>query len=1113
MAKVLDVFSLLKEKEQEIRENGQSWMDFLKSSSYTNKYSFNDQLLIYANKPDAKACASMEFWNKRFYRWINKGAKGIPLIDVDAIGNTKIKYVFDIADTHPTKYTEKDVEVWKFENTNKIHKEAFTNIENREGFFNTENTYDLQTRLFNIVEKISEDYREDLLHDILSQKEKTTSGQVGQKLKHESHIELITNKLLINSTKYHLMERMGVEPNEYFSDKDFNDIGKFNSSELVATLSNVISKISKEFIFDLKKEIIRLEKREQNNLQDNTKLSYNKEKTNKTKIQSIIEKEDKINHGGDDNGNGDVSRSSVRSDGKKLQSNNQNLNIRKEWRDLSSSRGSIDTKFINGESDADGDRNLWKSKEEISRGDETSKVFINDNKGNTSNTLNRSGTASTEIIGTRNSEVDESMGSERRSKKSRPDEMGRINEQYQVNNRGDNLQGNSIQLEKFEQLSLFPTEQEQIKNIKETVDKNSAVFSISQEKIDTELMKGSGFENGKMRIYDFFKTNPTLKEGIDFLKKEYGTGGWSSHSKSGEITSSMHNAKGIKLIKNNDSELDTEILLKWKDVEKRIRFLIENNRYLLTNEITSIDPDENPKNLFTERMKELTPKFYDTENIMLKDKMVQAIYFVPLKSNWSWYLIEYDKRTGDAFGLVAGDTVEWGYFNLNELKEIGGERLINFIPKTFEKLKEAELKNQLTESELYSAFGGELSFEREENRHELTSGQVGQKLENNKKAVGVGYSFNVFDEDILNNIELEETSTNLVVDKIEYKLYKAKTFEDSEKVDKLLDIYGELHINEYDLRAKENNVVKKTVTNKPEVSYYIIEDLSTWSTNAPIKSKLERFDNLGDAVSKFKEYRNNDYDYSDGKAKLTLGASIGMGEIDVLHVSNNENYLVSDFTGIPNFSENQYFLDDLLKLENSLGFDKIRLFKNEAGERLKEPLVLDYKDWNNTYFKNEKLNYHISNDELGFGTSRDKSLTNIKAIRILKNIENENRFANFEEQEVLSNYVGWGGLSEVFDKESNLTWAKSSYKILKEILTDDEFKSARESTLNAHYTSPTIIRAMYKGLEKLGFKTGNILEPSCGTGNFIGMLPENMNSSKFYGVELDDITGRIAKQL
>ena len=155
-------------------------------------------------------------------------------------------------------------------------------------------------------------------------------------------------------------------------------------------------------------------------------------------------------------------------------------------------------------------------------------------------------------------------------------------------------------------------------------------------------------------------------------------------------------------------------------------------------------------------------------------------------------------------------------------------------------------------------------------------------------------------------------------------------------------------------------------------------------------------------------------------------------------------------------------------------------------------------------------NYRITDDDLGAGGQKTKYRNNVDAIRTLQAVESEDRFATPEEQEILSRYVGWGGIAQAFDAD-NPQWV-NEYAELRAMLTPDEYGSAKASTLNAHYTSPTVIRAIYKAVENMGFTTGNVLEPSCGIGNFFGLLPESMSGSKMFGVELDSLTGRIARQ-
>jgi N12 class adenine-specific DNA methylase len=894
MAKSYDVFTLLSQKENEIRSSGQSWMDFLESSAYTSKYRFNDQVLIYTNRPDAKACASMDFWNKRYKRWVNKGAKGIPLLEMTDSGDYKIRYVFDVSDTNSTKHMVQDVPLFEFDETR--HHEALVKLEEQEGIFEG-HTLELQTRIFNLATKRSAYYESDMTSDIKQLVEETYLEEFD-----EYNIDLMGKNLLVNSVAFQMMERMSLNPKSYFSGIDFANITYFNATGLSSVLATTMNEISVSFVTDLNKEIEFDKTRQkyvQNTLDNDLEMVYNKDIKNKTNITSSI------NEGGNIDGSNHISRDQVRSGKWNLHPTNQRDIIRKDGRDLYHGERSTDSEFTGAEHEATGAWNIRSGEETIFRREQSGKLLSDDHRGNTPDPSFGSGISSATITRDGDAKNDEATRRERNVEATRSNEMGGNDEQHQTFNRRDHLQGNRSYLEFAEQLTLFSTEKEQIEIIDETVERESTVFSISQADIDDELISGSGFQGGKQRIAEFFSNDPTKKEAIEFLKNEYGTGGHSGSREEGKVSYSSHDTKGIAFTKGNILEPDVQRMISWSEVEKRIRFLVENDRYLSAeekanySEITTIDPDMDPNHLFTDRMRELTPELYVTDSTPLKDKMVQGIYFVPFRSNWSWYMVEYDETTGDCFGLVAGLEPEWGYFNLKELQEVGAQRLIDFKPRTFEALKDTELKNQLTPEELSHVFSGELSY---------------------------------------------------------------------------------------------------SVSVKKEV-------------NIPEKQILETF--------------------------------------------------------------------------------------GQVGQKLIQ----------------EKNDFRIIDNDLGVGTNREKLVDNMSAIRLLKTIESESRLANKEEQNVLSKYVGWGGLSEVFDEAATLTWASTGYTVLKDLLTEDEFRSARESTLNAHYTAPIIIRAMYDGLKQLGFKTGNILEPSCGIGNFMGMLPDELSSSKFYGVELDELTGRLTKQL
>lgn len=868
MAKAYDVITLLQDKEREIRKNGHRWMSFLKSSAYTNKYYYNDQILIYANRPDAKACGSMDLWNSKFHRWVNKGAKGIPLLDVSDDGKARLKYVFDISDTHTTKYTVKDVNLWRYDA--KQDNEALLNIERREGISHEDSSKGIQYRVHEIAKRICEYEQSDLVSDMVQFAEDTYIEELD-----EFNIRVMASKLLENSVAFQLMERMEVDPEDYFEADDFADIINLNSSTLTSLISTTTSRITKDFLSDLSKEMSKTKTRQnnvQNTLINNQSKVYNEDEQNKTKTQSSID------GGGTFNEDNDTGRSGIRSNQRNIESGSENNTIREERGDLSPSRRDVSTEYRNDQQDTESGGDLRQSEEEISGREQTGTVLGNDYPRDSSGPSSGSGNASRETFRDADTTTSGSLGSDRTDEGIRSNKVGRDDEQHQVNYRRDNLQGDSLQLEEIEQLKLFKTEDEQLQSIEETVEKESTVFSFYESDIEAELLRGSGFANSKFRIYDFYSNEPTSQEAVEFLKNEYGVGGHSGSRNPSEVTSQSHDSKGIVLSKGGYGDDRVDKLYTWSNVNKHIKNLIDRGLYLSSEEIAENERGKQPE--------------------------------------ISYYFAE------------AGE-----FHNLGEYHE-------------------------------------GLTFEEAINYYET----IPAERRNGGKQIGI----HIYDGD---EFPLEVS----LVDRGRLELFAL----------------------DYVRSTKDNP-------------------------------------NVLEAISKLKAY------FEPGR---------DLGEIDGL-ISGLEEQDVSSSSSKP-----------------------------------------------------EKIDYKITDYNLGHGTNNDKLNYNLNAIRTLKQIESENRLATKEEQEILSKYVGWGGLAHVFEKESTSTWAMGAYGKVKRLLTDEEYKSARESTLNAHYTSPTIIEAMYDGLQMLGFEKGNVLEPSCGAGNFLGMVPEALNGSKFYGVELDDLTGRIAKQL
>lgn len=591
---------------------------------------------------------------------------------------------------------------------------------------------------------------------------------------------------------------------------------------------------------------------------------------------------------------------------------------------------------------------------------------------------------------------------------------------------------------------------------------------ITEDEVLESLSRGSGVDRGKERITKFFKENHTLQEKANFLKDEYGIGGH-SHAVSGAMGSDeWHDAKGLKLQKNDCND----VFLTWTSVAKHIDELFSKNLYLEEKETESTEEIEepqyyskdDPENLMTYEMLERVPELYAQEDVALADKEVHAAYIIPFRSNWTWYMTEYDKESGDAFGLVLGIEPEWGYFNLEELKELNAQRLIlEDFPKTFRELKDTELVKQMDEQELQSVFNGELSFEEE------TELEVPEEVEERIAATPVqGTLFDYLKE--REEVELNEKEESLA-DEFAVKTGDTVYFNHEEYT--VREISKNQITGRYDLWIDPARSGNHQI---PIVAFEDNEDLLK-------QVSLERPNFIvGDEVK-----------YKDKNYTITRFDDMG-NNLKTITVKDNTEYLGGMITGsdvIP-----YRFESDLDRLFENLNYTKL--------EKTIEEVEIK---------KAEAHNFKITEETLPNKLSPSERLNNnLEAISMLSRIESGQRELDSTAQEVLARYVGWGGLADVFDEEKGGQW-KEARVFLKENLSQSEYEAARESTLTAFYTPKTVIDSVYKTLSGMGFKNGNILEPSMGIGNFIGNLPDEMNKSKFYGVELDSISGRIGKLL
>ena len=539
---------------------------------------------------------------------------------------------------------------------------------------------------------------------------------------------------------------------------------------------------------------------------------------------------------------------------------------------------------------------------------------------------------------------------------------------------------------------------------------------ITQEEIDHRLGRGSGFSHGSFRIYDYFKEGHDSKEAANFLKNEYGTGG-STHALAGADHSyEDHDAKGIKLQKGNIGKPYAEVLLSWKVVEKRIRKLIEEDKYL------SPEGKEAYAQYRVEQeqkaLEQAQAKMEHETKVACKNAIEKAI-----AEKFDGYRLPKDTAEG-------------------VIQEYGSER-VSYV---------------LANSVMHKRQDGRFS---PENKEWAKAIEPYAMVKNEDMVVDSHPAvLNGFINQTRRYIEQEKELAAQAAEKI--------TIDGQECIK--VDEWG---------NEEESYVLGKSVTDN-QFFYAEVNGVSFEYDYQPQRGEVEE-------------------DYLNEMAER----DIDRHETEVFtRIEGSEDYP----EGV---EESPLTAEDVQNRESS-GQD-VQKPEEVSDTPLEPDIEVPVKQAEPQIDKTGAVNFRITDDALGIGTAKEKFRRNVEAIRTLEKIESENRIATPEEQEILSQYVGWGGLADAFD-ESKSTWA-NEYQELKGLLSEQEYSSARESTLNAHYTSPAIIRSIYDALDKMGFEKGNVLEPAMGIGNFFGMLPEKMQESRLYGVELDGITGRIAKQL
>ena len=969
----------------------ESWTDYLTTASRLYKYPFADQLMIYAQRPDATACADFDIWNNRMNRYVRRGAKGIALLD-ESSGFPRLHYVFDVSDTG-VRRNSRDPEVWQF---NDDLKQPVSEMLSKTYGIGGER---VSQQLADIAGKLAADYWDNNGGDIRA----IVDGSLLMDYD-EAGVEMQFKSAAAISVTYTLLERCGFEPAGWFDKDDFQAIHDFSTPDAVFALGAAVS--------DMSRDVLR-------NIERTVKTTIRRRNAERSQYEYEQQERNLLDHRGLPAPEPDPEPAPEAAG-----------QVRQAAPDLpeGAAPGAVPH-------DAD----------------EREPVPAPDGGG-----AERSSDEGASDDRTAESEPGTGQGAE-------PDGVGAAHEQPESTGRGTGADGADLQLSFLD--AVIPTEAQQIEMIDQAEsEKTPSAFVLSQAEIENELRKhGSGFVGGKQRIMTLYQTQTDRSLRAKALAKEYGIGGHSHDFLDGSRGFVNHDWKGLEFDHYPDHQKFT---LKWAQVEQYIDLMIQSDRYLTDEEKehyappapVSTKPDADltrAKNL----IREFCQEEYDSE---------------PDFSDLSKIDIAYTYATDEEIPIQVN-------------VDLIGYRVERYLGDVLIDQRQYESLEELTETELEALDFSELvSVTDEELEHYHSKAEERPVL----LPLAAATEYNTLKEqhpDAL--VGFEQNG--------QFEFYG----EDARKVCELVG--GKL-------LEKETALGTVPVTGFPSDQWaYRAKQLWQCGENVYLAGLNE------DGTHHQTKYlRRKDY--------LPLGATVHMeGRAFRVDTVNFDKDSVSLQDVALAEMRMPVFRQEPLAVVREL-YEQEQTEPELSDEELDELPISAVMDGKVQTFPDaaaldEALNavpagnFRITDDHLGEGGAKQKYARNIEAIRTLFKLEQEHRGATAEEQQVLSQYVGWGGLSDAFDPGKD-SWAKE-YTELKGLLSEDEYAAARSSTLNAHYTSPVVIRAIYDAVEKMGFKSGNILEPSMGVGNFFGMLPDGMADSRLYGVELDSITGRIAKML
>ena len=1033
-----------------------NWTAFLTTMARNYEFTYPEQVMIYAQRPNATFCKPYDEWNNEKYRrYVKRGSTGIALF-VTSGNKPYLRYVFDVADTG-IRRSSPELKAWEVTAENR----AFL-MSAMERSFGVKAEGLFEAQLEDIAMTLATEYWADHQKPFLDIVANSFLEEYD-----ELNIEVAFKTAVANSVAYTMYSRLVENPDHYFEHEDFQKVFDFNSRQTVNALGTAVNEISTRMFQEIEKAIDEFEQSK-----DTERSEYD------------------------------------------------------ERNDLQTGWGLQNPGYGAGKPERQELGQVWQDAQSISGAEQSDASERPDFDGETvpasvgdrGHSEHQNGTADEAVSGT---ESGTGQGD-------RPDGLGKTHEQPESTGRGSRDDGAYQQLS----LNLFLSENEQISFIDRAESFTPSAFSFAQEEIDHFLLLGSNTDEARKIVALEYMKQKSMEEIVQTLKQVY-HGGFGLKEDSGNISAwyagdGIHLAKGASAIDSPRAQI-----IPWEDAATRIGELLEQGKFATNVELEEAAgyermgvaqsiwylyhdiSDEARNQGFFPSLSDIHGNGFPKETEWLAEQLNQPQFLETLKEEYQSFITAHEAdRSLLRFHYHKLDVLEERLDELNApLKEFQSEMM--YVPLVRQFITDDEINADMTrgsdfaggKARIYEYWQKPHSTQERADflKHEFgigghshaCSGATYSGQEHDAK--GIRYQKSGCDQ-----VQMSWTQVAQRIDSLMKKGRYLTVEEEAErqeiedaKTDPLEDVYDRFAVID------------------TEDGEYAIWDNQTDDYYVDHEGVTEYFTDEWLANDYLEEVRQS---VAAVEAVQTEEPVEEVPEVpeEPVHEVSEWNYQVGDTVylddtafRIEQIKEREVQLRDhslaypIFRAENREIFERM-LAQDERNQSVKTGVVVDGKPV-------PAINFHITDEQIGEGGSKQKFARNIEAIETLFKLENEDRNATPEEQEILSNYVGWGGLSDAFDPDKG-NWAQE-YLTLKNLLSEDEYATARASTLNAHYTSPTVIQSIYDAVGQMGFETGNILEPSMGIGNFFGMLPPEMQSSRLYGVELDSITGRIAQKL